>query len=156
MTTFELLDSINLPGDPDKPNDDAFAFRPNAAVVMDGATSLGEPLMPGDSDAAWLARFGTRRLMAHIGDGDASREAIRRAMEDAGQSFAALRKRVPKETYEVPFASMMLIVATEPGFEAFWFGDCAALVRRPNEAVTVIGEAAEKRALEAERVAKLA
>ena len=156
MTTFELLDSISLPGHPEKPNDDAFASQPNAAVIMDGATGLGEPLMPGDSDAAWLARFGARRLMAHIRDGDAPLEAIRRAMEDSQQSFEALRKRAPRETYEIPFASIMLIVATEPGFEAFWFGDCAALVRRPNEPVTVIGEAAEKRALEAERVAKLA
>src|SRR5437762_7729969 len=156
MTKFELLDSISLWGHPDKPNDDAFEFAPNVVVVMDGATGLGEPLMPGDSDAAWLARFGSRRLMAHVRDGDAPRDAIRHAMEDAKRSFKALCKRPPKETYEIPFASMMLIVATGPGFNAFWFGDCAALVRRPTERVTIIGEAVERRVLEAERVAKLA
>ncbi len=156
MATFELLDSISLPGDPEKPNDDAFGFQPNAAVVMDGATGLGEQLMPGDSDAAWLARFGARRLMARSRAGEPPRNAIRHAMQDAEHSFIALRKRAPEETYEIPFASMMFILATEAGFEAFWFGDCAALVRRPDEPVTVIGEAVEKRALEAARVAKLA
>ena len=57
---FEILDTISLPGDPLKPNDDAFGHAENAAVVIDGATSLGDPLMPGDSDAAWLAHFGAR------------------------------------------------------------------------------------------------
>ena len=55
---FELIDSLSLPGNPEKPNDDAFGFGDQAALVLDGATGLGEPLMPGKSDAAWLARFG--------------------------------------------------------------------------------------------------
>ena len=35
---FEVLDSLSLPGDPAKPNEDAFAAEPFAAVVFDGAT----------------------------------------------------------------------------------------------------------------------
>jgi hypothetical protein len=62
---LEVLDSISLPGNPEKPNDDAFAHIDGAAVVMDGATGLGDQLMPGKSDAAWLAAFGARRLMAY-------------------------------------------------------------------------------------------
>lgn len=57
---FEVLDTLSLAGDPLKPNDDAFAHTESAAVVMDGATSLGEPLLPGESDAAWIAHFGAR------------------------------------------------------------------------------------------------
>ena len=60
---FSLLDSLSLPGDPTKVNDDAFAFLETAAVVMDGATGLGESLLDGPSDAAWLARYGAARLM---------------------------------------------------------------------------------------------
>ena len=156
MIRFELLDSLSIPGDPDKPNDDAFGMLENAAVVLDGATSLCEPLMLGRSDAAWLAQFGARRLLAHVKDGDAPREAVRHAMEDAEKSFAALRRRAPDEVYEMPLASMMFIVAAEGGFEALWFGDCAALVKRPGEAVTMLGDTLAKRELEAARVARLA
>src|SRR5689334_24859231 len=69
--TFELLDSLSLPGDAAKPNEDAFGHDAVAAVVLDGATPLGDPLMPGPSDAAWIAQFGARRLLAHLKDGDA-------------------------------------------------------------------------------------
>jgi serine/threonine protein phosphatase PrpC len=156
MTRFELLDSISIPGDPEKQNDDAFGVSDNAAVVLDGATSLCEPLMPGRSDAAWLAQFGARRLLAHLKDGDTPREAVRHAMEEAEKSFAALRRRAPAERYEMPLASMMLIAASEDGFEALWFGDCAALVKRPGEAVAILGDTLAKRELEATRVARLA
>jgi serine/threonine protein phosphatase PrpC len=153
---FELLDSISIGGNPAKANEDAFGVDETAVVVMDGATGLGDQLMPGPSDAAWLATFGARRLLAHLREGTAPREAVRGAMQDAEQSFKALRKREPIENYELPHASMMLACATPSGIGALWFGDCAALVQRPDEPVEIIGDALEKRALEAGRVAKLA
>ena len=156
MNRFELLDSLSLPGHPDKPNDDAFAFDVTAAVVLDGATGLGDPLMPGQSDAAWLARFGANRLMAHIRQGEKPGDALRHSLAEAETSFKALRRCEPKETYEIPFASMMLVVIGEGGIEAMWYGDCAALVKRAGEPVELVGEAIEKRELEAARVAKLA
>lgn len=156
MTSFELIDSISLPGNPAKPNDDAFAITKSAAVVLDGATGLGEPLMPGKSDAAWLAQFGARRLLAHLQGGDVPHEAVRHAMQDAEKSFEALRRREPAETYEIPFASMMFVAGTEQGFHALWFGDCASLVKCPDEPVAIIGETLAKRELEAARVARLA
>jgi hypothetical protein len=154
--TFELLDSISVGGNPAKANEDAFGVDARAAVVMDGATGLGDNLMPGPSDAAWLATFGARRLLAHLRDGDAPRDAVRAAMEDAEQSYKALRKRAPVENYELPHASMMLVNETGAGIEALWFGDCALLVKRPDAAVEIVGDALGKRALEASRVSKLA
>jgi serine/threonine protein phosphatase PrpC len=153
---FELLDSLSLPGNPEKPNDDALARSASAAVVFDGATGLGENLMPGASDAAWLATFGSRRLMAHLSDGDAPKEAVRAAMEDAQKSYKVLRKREPKERYEIPYASLMLACATPDGANMLWFGDCAALVKRPDEPVEIVGVAFDSRTLESSRVAKLA
>ena len=52
---FQLLESLALPGDAAKPNEDAFGQDELAAVVIDGATPLGDGLMPGPSDAAWIA-----------------------------------------------------------------------------------------------------
>ncbi len=153
---FVFLDALSLPGNPAKPNDDAWGQTDAAAVVMDGATNLGEALLPGDSDAAWIARFGTRRLLAHVRDGAAPLAALRAALADAEKSFAGLRRRPPKENYENPFASMMFVAAAPDGLEALWFGDCVALLKRPDAAVEIVGEAFDKRAAEARRVAMLA
>jgi hypothetical protein len=153
---FVFLDALSLPGNPAKPNDDAWGQTNTAAVVFDGATNLGEPLLPGDSDAAWLARFGARRLMAHCHDCDDAAEALKRALADAEKSFAGLRRRAPKENYEHPYASMMFVRAADGHVDALWFGDCGAFVKRPNEKVEIVGEAFDKRAAEARRVAMLA
>jgi hypothetical protein len=153
---FEVIESLSLPGDPAKPNDDAFAHRARAAVVMDGATGLGESLMPGPSDAAWVARFGANRLMAHSEEGLNPHDAVAAALRDTENSFTHLRRRVPSETYEIPFSSMMFVAQTASGFDALWFGDCAVFVERPGKATELVGDAIEKRARESGRAAALA
>jgi len=153
---FETLDSFSIPGNPAKANEDAFAHRAGAAVVLDGATGLGEPLLPGESDAAWVSRFGANRLMAHLADGATAHGAIKAALTDCERSFIGLRRRAPEHTYEIPFASMMLAVESAGGFDALWYGDCAALVKRGEEPALLIGEAFEKKAREREGAARLA
>jgi len=154
--TFELLDSLSLPGDAAKPNEDAFGHDATAAVVLDGATPLGDGLMPGPSDAAWIAQFGARRLLAHLRDGEGARKAVRGALADAQKSFEALRSHPPEEMWQTPCASMMLAVAGEDGVEFLWFGDCAALVQPEGGAVMVVGETFDKRAAEAKRAQAIA
>jgi serine/threonine protein phosphatase PrpC len=153
---FELLDSLSLPGDPSKPNEDSFSHAAGFACVFDGATVLGENLMPGRSDAQWIAQFGARRLRAHANDGGLPRDAVRAAASDAEKSFNALRKRAPAETYETPFASLMALFVRHDKVEAFWFGDCSALIGSPNGAVSVVGEALKSRTRERNRVSQLA
>jgi serine/threonine protein phosphatase PrpC len=156
--TFQLLDSLSLPGDSAKANEDAFGHGEGAAVVIDGATPLGDGLMPGPSDAAWIAQFGARRLMAHLRDGDGARKALRATLGDAQKSFEALRRHPPEEMWQTPCASMMLVVPDKEGLEFLWFGDCAALVARSagDAAVTIVGETFDKRAAEADRARALA
>jgi hypothetical protein len=154
--TFELLDSLSLPGDAAKPNEDAFGHDATAAVVLDGATPLGDGLMPGPSDAAWIAQFGARRLLAHLRDGEGARKAVRGALADAQKSFEALRRHPPEEMWQTPCASMMLAVAGEDGVEFLSFGDCAALVQPEGGAVMVVGETFDKRAAEAKRAQAIA
>lgn len=153
---FDFLDSLSLPGDPSKPNEDSFSHAPGFACVFDGATVLGENLMPGRSDAQWIAQFGARRLRAHADEGSRPRDALRAAASDAEKSFNALRKRPPSETYETPLASLMALFIRRDHVEALWFGDCSALTRSPDGAVSVIGEALKSRAQERSRVALLA
>ena len=153
---FTLVDSLSLPGNPKKANDDAFGFREHAAIVLDGATGLGEPLMPGPSDAGWLARFGANRLMSYLGEGASAQEAVTASLFDAQTSFEQLRRRAPVERYETPFASLMLAVAHDTSLEFLWYGDCAAIVGFADGRVEIVGEAIEKRRRESARVKRLA
>jgi hypothetical protein len=109
---LRLLDSLSLPGDVAKANEDSFAHGADAALVMDGATMLGDPLMPGSSDAAWIATFGARRLMAHLQDQE-PKKALRAAMADAQKSFNALRLREMDAQWQIPCASVMLVAETQ-------------------------------------------
>jgi serine/threonine protein phosphatase PrpC len=151
--SFALLDSLSLPGG--KQNEDAFAHGQSAALVLDGATPLGDALMPGSSDAAWLAGFGARRLMAHLKDGDAPQQALAHALADAEKSFTALARRPLREKWETPCASMMMAVQSAAALEFLWYGDCAALLQH-DDACEIIGDAFDKRGQEAGRVRKLA
>jgi hypothetical protein len=151
---FTLLDSLSLPGDPAKPNEDAYAAEAMAAVVLDGATPLNEPLMPGRSDAAWIASFGARRLMAHLKEGAGPRAALRQALADAERSYAGLRRRTPAERCERPFASMILAVPQEGLLDLLWYGDCAALVLHVDGDCAFYGTALDKRAAENNEAAR--
>ena len=125
--------------------------------MFDGATVLGENLMPGPSDAQWIAQFGARRLRAHAeSHSGKSRDALRSAAADAAKSFTALRRRAPVETYETPFASLMALFVRGDKIDALWFGDCAALIQSPDGAVSVVGETIKVRARERNRVSTLA
>jgi hypothetical protein len=143
---FEIVESLSLPGDSSKPNEDAFAAEPFAAVVLDGATMVSENLMPGRSDAAWISSFGVRRLMAHLKDGASPRAALRHALADAERSFVGLRRRAPQAPWEYPLASMVLAVPAEDGFDLLWYGDCAALMLLPDGSTSVVGPALERKA----------
>jgi serine/threonine protein phosphatase PrpC len=149
-----LLESLSLPGDPAKPNEDCFAHADHAALVMDGATPLGDPLMPGPSDAQWLAQFGARRLMAHLNDGDAPRIALSHALEDTEKSFTALSRHRIREKWETPCASLILAAESKAGLECFWFGDCSALLLHDG-ACRVIGDAFDKRGQERDWARKI-
>ncbi len=130
-----LLDQLSLPGDAAKPNEDAFAHLDHAALVLDGATPLGPSLLPGASDAAWIAQFGARRLAAHLKDGDVPQEALKHALADAEKSFAGLTREPIREKWQTPCASLMLAVeqgkdSQKSEIEFLWFGDCAAIVEQ--------------------------
>jgi hypothetical protein len=153
--SLELLDQISLAGDAAKPNEDALAFLDHAALVMDGATPLGPSLLPGPSDAAWIAQFGARRLMAHLKDGDAPLDALKHALTDTEKSFAGLARGPIREKWQTPCASMMMVVDTGPEIEFLWFGDCAAIVAQGDE-IEIIGETLEKRQAEAKRARMVA
>ena len=178
-----LLDQLSLPGDATKPNEDAFAHLDHAALVLDGATPLGPSLLPGPSDAAWIAQFGARRLAAHLKDGDAPQDALKHALVDSEKSFTGLTREPIREKWQTPCASMMMLVELDRDppppraqriegevvvagprasedrrgtkIEFFWFGDCAAIVEQGGN-IEIVGETLEKRQAEAKRAKMVA
>lgn len=154
---LELIEAVSAPGHVARANEDAWRHAPPMAAVFDGATGLGETLLPGDSDAAWLARLAAERLGAHAELGLSALEALRAVAGDAEGAFGVQQRRAPLENWEIPFASLMLVEQTgDEGLDAFWFGDCAGLVLAPGEDVQVIGEAFGRRVAEASQAARLA
>lgn len=154
---LELLDSLSIPGDPARPNEDSFSHSANAAAVFDGTTGLGELLMPGRSDAQWIAQFGARRFRAHAEGGDGGiRDWLRAAAADAQKSYRALRKREPAENYEIAYASAVLATPDAGSLRVLWFGDCAALLRNGNGEFAIVGDTMDKRESERARVVRLA
>jgi hypothetical protein len=153
---LELLDSLSIPGDPAKPNEDSFSHTENAAAVFDGTTGLGECLMPGRSDAQWIAQFGARRLRAHAQSGEGElRDWLRAAAADAEKSYRALRKRAPIENYEIAYASAVMATPDADGLQILWFGDCAALLRNASGEFVILGDIMDKREGERARVRQL-
>src|SRR5215470_16719774 len=153
---LELIDSLTLPGDPAKPNEDSFAAASVAACVFDGATGLGDRLMPGPSDAQWIAQFGARRFRAHAEAGEGNiRDWLRAAAADAEKSFKALRFRPPVENYEIAYASAILAAPDSDGLSFLWFGDCAALLRDSDGAFRLFGDTMNRKESERARVERL-
>jgi len=151
---LDYIEGLSWPGDRTKPNDDAFCHADTIAAVFDGATNVGEPILATDSDAAWIARRGAESLILH--QHLPAREALARAALDAETAFEREKLRPLAERYETPLASMMLVAPEGDHLLALWFGDCAALVKRPGEPVQLVGDAFAKRAREAERAGALA
>lgn len=60
MTTISVLGAACRQGSP--VNDDAIGYTAQAAWVLDGATSLGQGLVGGESDARWLAQCANGHL----------------------------------------------------------------------------------------------
>jgi serine/threonine protein phosphatase PrpC len=150
------IDSLTLPGDPAKPNEDSFAVASVAACVFDGATGLGERLMPGKSDAQWIAQFGARRFRAHAeaGEGDI-RDWLRAAAAETEKSYKALRKREAVENYEIAYASAVMVAPEGDFLHVLWFGDCAALLQDQGGRLVLLGDTMDKREGERKRVVHL-
>jgi hypothetical protein len=136
-----VLDKISVPGRPDKANDDAMGAAGSVAFVLDGATGLGDtPLLPGESDAAWVANFAAAALAAHAPGlaGDLDSLAFK-AMSDVKAAFESQRLRETFARYEIPWATLAICGVTRGTFHTGFLGDSRILVRDASGAVHHFG-----------------
>jgi hypothetical protein len=135
MAAFRVLEVLAMPGTGEgRITEDAHGCGNGLAFVFDGATSVADRrLLPGDSDAGWIARAGRDALLAT--QPGPLRERVRRSLEDVTARFDAERDGPVGPRHNVPSAALAVIDGREAGL----FADCAVVVLRGDgrvEAVT--------------------
>jgi len=138
-------------------NDDVAGAASGAAWVIDGATGLGEPLLPGPSDAAWFAQEVDRALRSALeAEPEAQTPAIlRRVVAEVGAAFEEQRLRAPTAAHETPSAAFVMVRALGEAVELSGLGDCQAIYADPSGEPKLFGLSALTQ-LDTDVVAELA
>lgn len=147
-----LLDRVSLPGDPGRPNEDAFGNAGAFAWVIDGATGLGDyECLDGPSDAAWLAGTASAVIAERIEAGETDLASlIAAAITEAAYRFERDLVRPPEGRYQLPTASILLARLDGDGIDVAELGDCSLYARGANGTLATIGSDAPGRARERE------
>lgn len=154
MATFTLLDQIGLSGFRNRANEDRSGLAGRHAFVIDGATGLGDPFMPGGSDAAWLAQRAAESIQLRAWQ--EPDELLRGLGADLVQAFEREATRPLAARWELPCGAMMLASAEAGGLRLSWIGDCRAVLRTGDGRVLSFGATVASEAEEATHVATLA
>ena len=126
---LEILDTVSDPGQPGGENEDAIGWTAAAAFVIDGATSLGAPIVrPPRSDAAWLAGHAAAELERTLVDGTETADAVRALNRTAAERFS-IAGAGEIERYRHPTASFLSLRIAAEGVELAGLGDCVAFIR---------------------------
>lgn len=126
MAIIHILDSITLPGSPDKANEDQFGRSADSIFVIDGATGLGDDFVvcPPDSDAAWLATFAKTHFEEMLKPGISVKKTVRKTNELARRiiSFAAEEQKIPD--WNLPIAGFQMVRLEDNKLMTYGLGDC--------------------------------
>jgi serine/threonine protein phosphatase PrpC len=157
MAHIQVLEGLSLPGSPARENDDAMGATSTIAFVLDGVTSLVDPpLMPGRSDAAWVAHAARELLLKH-GPGAAG-DLPGLLGEVAGaltRQFEALRSRAPAARWELPWTTVSIIGVEAGKIHVAYLGDSRVLVETADDQVHNYGISPSRGAMETKLAAKM-
>jgi hypothetical protein len=126
-----VLDQLSDPGGgPASVNEDVAGHVARSAWVLDGATGLADGrLLPGPSDAAWLAAAYDDLLRAHADRADLGpKHLLADLIETVAASFAAQALRPAEHRYELPSGGMALVRLRRGRLEYARLGDCRAIL----------------------------
>lgn len=155
MPGFNLVDQISMGGFRHKPNEDRAGMAGAHAWVIDGATGLGDPFMPGASDAAWLAQRAGEALARNAALQDHA-SLLSAVADDLVDAFEAERTRDLQHRWELPCGAFMLATACADGIALSWVGDCRAIVAVHEGPMLTFGATPASEADEARLVQQLA
>ncbi len=138
---FQLLDSVSVASG--ALNEDRIGQASGMAWVIDGATDVAaERLLPGVSDAAWLAEALDAELRIRVHHGLSLDALLVAAGETIAQRFDREQRRPPRERHELPSAAGIVLRRTSEGVELLSLGDCSLVVAPAEGDAYVAGDAA--------------
>ncbi len=167
---MRVIDSIASPGSAlgggmkTGSGDDRYVFDEAAgwACVIDGATDVGPVRIfrEEESDAAWFAEMFSKELLATPIEPDESPEAYFQRFAVRLRDQSAKASRVPLEDAPhsaLPTAAAVWVRARSGQIEGAWLGDAMGIVRSPNGALELVGDAgkADEENERAKKVMKL-
>lgn len=157
MAKVQVIDSLSIPGSVERENDDAMGATGSLAFVLDGVTSLSEdPLLPGRSDAAWVAHLARDLLLKAPAAPSADlRGLVRDVATGITHAFDAQRTRPPAGRHELPWTTLSLI-GVEPGrLLTCYVGDSRILVETRDDCIHNIGRTPSRGTYETQLAAKM-
>ena len=124
----ELIDYLSMSGTQDRTNEDTFAFEKGNAIVVDGATGLGEEKVFDSfgSDAAWLADFAANYLMQNTVPDSELHSVVLECINSAKFEFNQASRGKVVERYAWPSASFVFVRCRRHKLEFYGLGDCVA------------------------------
>jgi hypothetical protein len=128
---FEVIDRISIPSPTAALNEDAAGATKNAAWVIDGATGVSDlsPLVPGLTDAAWLAAQLTNRLHRAFESAAVEPYAALAGIDaDIRAQFGRTNKLQKRSPTEQPTAAFALSVLAGNMVHLIGLGDCRIIV----------------------------
>ncbi len=136
---LKVLDQISLSSG--KVNDDRVGAAGALAWAIDGATDvLAEPLMPGGSDAAWIAGFLDDELKNRgampVGSLD---ELVAELTASAAQEFARGQRRSPSDPHEYPSAAGFIVRLADAHLDYLALADCQCFAAAPDGPLVELG-----------------
>ncbi len=157
MAQITVIEGLSIPGSPERDNEDALGAAGSIAFVLDGVTGLADtPLMPGKSDAAWVAHAARDLLLQH---GAAAGGDLRKLIGDVATEitarFAKERLREPQARWELPWTTLSLIGVEAGQLHIAYVGDSRVLVETADDEVHNFGTNPSRTAFESRLAAKM-
>jgi len=128
---FELIDQISIPSPTTAVNEDAAGATESAAWVIDGATGVSDlsPLVPGLTDAAWLAAQLNKRLHDTFENAAVDPYAALAEIDaDIRAAFSSSNTSPERSPVEQPTAAFALSVLRGDVVHLIGLGDCRIIV----------------------------
>jgi hypothetical protein len=122
-------------------NEDLVWTGENAAIVLDGATGLGDrQVSDAESDAQWYVNALCGALRDRIGRDEELSAVAANAVERVADEYAALSGTATGERHEVPSGAGAVCRWDDESFEYLVLGDCSVVVSADDGIDPVIGE----------------
>ncbi len=157
MAHIQVIEGLSIPGTPERENEDALGADAHIAFVLDGVTGISDtPLLPGRSDAAWVARLARDLLLRHSSEGVGDlRALITRVAQDIVQRFEKERLRPPAARYELPWTTISVISVADGHLNIAYVGDSRVLIETSDDEIHNFGTNPSRTAFESKLAAKM-